>query len=283
MTTDIDFKTIKNVKILYIFSIISACIISTIFSILKFYNYKFDVVDIFNCSNNTNYNCYNEIKIPLVFFQTFYSILINFFILIHFSLIFFFHSNNISLYTEQLKENNYGLDIISQQFIEIKYNYNISVSYFNILFSISASCGFVSILFFLINLETNYLNNDVRSYLSLILFTIMIINFHIILNRISNNIKNLKQITANNKFMITFFERKHNYQTIDLNNLENLEIKNYIIDIENGRSIDWIIFNTLLNEKWDNFDIFGFDWDNGNILIKIISLILTVIIGKNII
>lgn len=269
----------KKFKSIYIFFYIFSFTVALTFSLLKFYNYNFYVVDVLG-NNSTNL----EIRSSLVFFQTFYSLLLNLFIIFHFIIIFKQHYENIELYNKQLYNENYKLYVISQQIIDIKYNYNISINKLNKIFSASVSCGFITIFFFIKNLESDYTRNDINSYLNVIIFTILLLSFHVILNKNDDKIKDLKQYTANSKYMRLFLDRKNDNYKIDIDNynLKEISLKNFILDLENGNSIDWYIFNKILNEEWGSFEIFGFDWDNGNIIIKLVSLIVILVIGFDI-
>ena len=88
--------------------------------------------------------------------------------------------------------------------------------------------------------------------------------------------------TKNVNFFINYnFENN----SIELNNINQNELsfKNYLIDIENSQSIDWIIFNEIIRQKWKQFEVFGIEINNSSIIIKIISIFLILIIGKQII
>ena len=67
-----------------------------------------------------------------------------------------------------------------------------------------------------------------------------------------------------------------------LNNNE-LEIKNFFIDIENSKSIDWIIFIEILKLNWSKFNIFGVDIENSTIIRKLISVVILILFGRVII
>ena len=69
-------------------------------------NFKFDIIDNLPFIDNI------IIKCVFVFFQTFYTLLINLFVLLHFIIIFFHHSKNISLFSVQLENEQYQLYVI---------------------------------------------------------------------------------------------------------------------------------------------------------------------------
>lgn len=66
-------------------------------------------------------------------------------------------------------------------------------------------------------------------------------------------------------------------------NPKELEIKNFFIDIENSKSIDWIIFIEILKLNWSKFNIFGVDIENSTIIRKLISVVILILFGRVII
>ena len=79
---------------------------------------------------------------------------------------------------------------------------------------------------------------------------------------------------------IIFRQIKYNLEKINNN---ELEIKNFFIDIENSKSIDWIIFIEILKLNWSKFNIFGVDIENSTIIRKLISVIILILFGRVII
>jgi hypothetical protein len=278
----------KNIKIFYICSIVFSFLTAIIFAILKKLDYiTFDSIDYLNIHpnniNSTN-NITSNVTTSIMFFNVFYTLIIDAIIIFHFILIFNYHANNISVYSEQLQdENEFQLTTITQQLIEIRYNYNESVSLFNKTFSINVSCGFIIIFFFAETLITDYTQNSPRSYMSVLLFITIILGFQIIINKIKNNLDDLKQYSANNRFMNRILGRKKENYIVDLENIGVISVKHMLLDIENAETLDWIVFNKVLDMEFTGFDLFGFDWDNGAVILKFIAIIITYVLGANLI
>ena len=279
-------KIKEKIKTFYICSITASFVIALVFAILKHLEYiSFDSIDDLNINpydiNATN-NITNDLLTSVLFFNIFYTLIIDAIIIFHFILIFNYHANNISVYAEQLEdENEFQLTDITQQLIEIRHNYNDSVSYFNRIFSINVSCGFIIIFFFIETIIKDFTQNTARSYLSVIMFVSIILGFHIIINKIKNNIDDLKQFSASNKYMNAILGRKKENYIIDVKNINGINLKHMLLDIENACTLDWMVFNGVLDMEFSGFDLFGFDWDNGNVIIKFVAIIVTYVIGSD--
>ena len=137
-------------------------------------------------------------------------------------------------------------------------------------------------------INNNYV--DLLTIRSSIYFFISVIPFHFIITNISDNIDGIKSIIDNNRYIRLFLERKK--ETYNLNmelseldsyNTNELNFKNYLLEIENGDSIDWMILNNVINQKWKSFEVFGFQISNNDIILKLASLLILLLIGKSII
>ena len=59
-------------------------------------------------------------------------------------------------------------------------------------------------------------------------------------------------------------------------------IKNIYNNVEqSGSSIDWLILNNILNNKWTTIDLFGISFDDGSGISKSIALTTTIIAMLN--
>ena len=56
--------------------------------------------------------------------------------------------------------------------------------------------------------------------------------------------------------------------------------RQYITMTENGTSIDWLILNTILQEKWVNFEFFGIPLNDGQLIKRCFGLAI-MILGIN--
>jgi hypothetical protein len=86
-----------------------------------------------------------------------------------------------------------------------------------------------------------------------------------------------------------YITRKKNLYTIkidnDLSKIDTNEInfKNFILDMENGQSIDWLIFSNILQQPLRPIEIYGIEISNSSIITKIVSIFIFIIIGIQII
>lgn len=274
---------IKN-KFFYfavVISIIISLALSILYSILSLNNYNFTLIE----HLYTN----NILKFVATFLYVFYSSLIRLYSVIIFLVIFYTLSIYIKDCENIITRENFSIPTICQQFIEIRHKYGEAVNNLNIILSTNIICNFISVYLMIIKISKNeYV--DLLTIRSFIYFLISIIPFHFIISNISDNIDGIKSLIDNNRYIRLFLERKKdtyslNIELSELNsyNSNQLNFKNYLLEIENGDSIDWMILNNVTNQNWKSFEILGFQVNNNDIILKILSLLLFLWIGKSII
>ena len=276
----LDIKYRKSTLNLMIFALILSIFISTLGVYL---NIKF--------SFNLTDNIFNKIfSNYCLFFILFYSSLSK----CNISILFFTIMSNISKFLKKFidnkirNNNNYFIDEISMEYLILKRNYNKTIYVFNDL--IGNMIGFYTIPSFYYLSHFNKVNFDFTYYIGLSYYVFFCIFFQYYLLEISSNVTYLKSICSKNKSINEYISRKKNIYLFESNSIQinkinqnELSFKNYLIDIENAQSIDWIIFDTIINQKWNQFDILGIEIDNSTIIMKIFSIFLILIIGKQII
>ena len=118
-------------------------------------------------------------------------------------------------------------------------------------------------------------------------------------NDISESIDNM--ITLDNDTIITIRERVNNNKVKIINNdvdenntieLEDLDneyydndkiknhklLKNIFNNVDQtGSSVDWIILNNILNNKWTSINLFGISFDDGSGISKSLALTTTIV------
>ncbi len=274
---------IKNKLLFYSFilSFITTLGLCIFYSLLSFYNINFILIkQLFS-------NKYHRIIITLIYI--FYSSLIRFYSLIIFLIVFY----TISVYIKDCQEiiiaENFSIPTIIQQFIEIRHKYGSSVKNLNFILSSNIVCNFISVYLMIINLSNGKVI-DILTIRSSFYFFISIIPFHFILVNISDNIQGIKSIIDNNRYIRLFLERKKESYNLNLEmteldnyNINEINFKNYILEIENGDSIDWMILNNVINQQWKAFEVFGFEINNNDIIFKLFSLLLLLWLGKSVI
>lgn len=246
-----------------------------------------------NIKNNFNLtdNSFNKFfSNYCLFFILFYSTLSK----CNISILFFTIMSNISNFLKNFIENkirynnNYYIDEISIEYLILKRNYNKTIFVFNDL--IGNMIGFYTIPTFYYLSHFKKVNFDFTYYIGLVYYVFFCFFFQYYLLEINSNISYLKSICSKNKSINDYISRKKNIYLFENNSIQinkinqnELSFKNYLIDIENAQSIDWIIFDTIINQKWNQFDVLGIDIDNSTIIMKIFSIFLILIIGKQII
>ena len=267
------------------YSFISSFIISLglciFYSILSVNNTNFILIE--QLYNN------NTLKSIATFIYIFYSSQIRLYTIIIFFIVFYTLSVYIKDCEEIIQRENFSIPTIIQQFIEIRHKYGGAVKNLNIILSSNIFCNFISVYLMIINIsESKYI--DLLTIRSSIYFFISIIPFHIIISNIHNNIDGIKSIIDNNRYIRLFLERKKESYKLNIElselanyNINELNFKNYLLEIENGDSIDWMILNNVINQKWKPFEVFGFEINNNDIIIKLFSLLILLWIGKSII
>ena len=169
----------------------------------------------------------------------------------------------------------------------LKRNYNKTIVNFNDIMSNMIGFSSIPSFYILSNLGKKF---DFMYYNGFSIFLLMSCVFHYYLSKIDNDIDYLKSTCIKNRSISDYITRKKNIyffesNAIELENINSNELsfKNYLVDVENSQSIDWLIFDKIINEKWRDFEIFGVKINNSSIIIKIFSLFLILILGKQII
>ena len=262
-------------------TIVTSIILGIIFVILSINNINIILID--QLTNN------NILKSINTFFYIYYSSQIRIYSSIIFFSVFFTISNYIKNYKSLLSNSDYSIPEICQQFLEIRYKYGKGVKYLNNILSTTITFNFIPCCMLFINIFNNK-STDLLSIKSSIYFILSITFFHIILVSIDDSIASIRNIIDNNKYLRLFLERKTdnyslNIELDELNNMNSNQInfKNYLLEIENGNSIDWMIINNITSQPWKSFEIFGYQWNNNDIISKLLSLIILLSIGKAII
>ena len=270
----------KIINPLFVLILVLSIIVSIIYCILSSFNVNFILI------NELTDNIY--LKIPIIFLYSFYSSVIRLYSCLIFYSIFFTILRYIKDFKATILEENYNIPTICQYYLEIKHKYASAVGNLNVILSTNILCNYISVYLFINNIfESNFI--DLLTVRSVIYFFICIIPFHYIITSISDYRDKINFIINNNRYIRMFLERKKdNYgMNIELSTLgdynnNELTFKNYLLEIENGDSIDWMILNNVIVHQWKPFEIFGFEFGNNEIILKLLSLFIFLWIGKSI-
>lgn len=277
------FLNVKYRKITKILMIISI-LISLITAGIGIYLNTICDIGLINNKFNSIFNNY------CLFFVLFYSTISK----LNISILFFIIISNILDFLKQFinkkikNTNNYYIDELSIEYLIIKRNYNKTIFVFNNIIANILTYYSIPTFYFLNNI-TN-ISFDYSYYIGVVFYVVFCCFFQYFLAKISSANDYLYSLCTKNRSINDYISRKKNIylfeeKGIELNNINQNELnfKNYLIDIENSQSIDWIIFNEIIRQDWKSFEIFGIQINNSNLIIKIISLFLILIIGKQII
>jgi len=267
-------------KILMILSLFLSLVISSVGVYLNLHNNFILTSNSFNIIFN-NYS---------LFFLLFYSSLSK----LNIAIIFFVIISNIldflkNFIDDKIKNtNNYYIDELSIEYLILKRNYNKTIFVFNDIIGNMITLYTIPVFYFLTNISI--ISFDYMYYTNVIYYVIFSSFFQYYLTKINDSNDYLNSLCTKNRSINDYISRKKNIylfenNSIELNNINQNELsfKNYLIDIENSQSIDWIIFNEIIRQKWKQFEVFGIEINNSSIIIKIISIFLILIIGKQII
>lgn len=271
----------KIINPVLVICFILSFILSIVYSVLSGYNYNFLLID--QLTQN------NYLKYLITFFYTFYSSCIRLYCCVIFFSVFFTIKTYLNDCKDIILKEEFNIITICEHFLEIKHKYSKAVNKLNFILSTNIICNFLSVHFLIIKVfENEYL--DLLTVRSSIYFLISVLTFHFILADISNNTDSIKSLIDNNKYIRLFLSRKkESYQlNIELSELNSynpnqLNLKNYLLGIENGDSIDWMILNNIINQNWKPFEILGFEISNKDIVFKLFSLLVLLWIGNEII
>jgi|SaaInlStandDraft_5_1057022.scaffolds.fasta_scaffold06358_6 hypothetical protein len=274
-----NFKIKLSFLLKFIFCI--SIIIASTFAILLNNKYTFFIL-------TTGLSGNNIINTYALFFLSFYSIhiklsCITFFLIFINNLI-----DHLTNFITIIKQNNTDINNLVQQYLEIRHKYNGIIFVFNNIIANIISFSVLSCLYFILK-KCNYELFDLMYIINFSFFCIFCILFHCYTNIIDDNIKYLKSLNDKNTHIKEYITRKKNLYTIkidnDLSKIDTNEInfKNFILDMENGQSIDWLIFSNILQQPLRPIEIYGIEISNSSIITKIVSIFIFIIIGIQII
>ena len=219
-----------------------------------------------------------------LFFLTFYSFKIRLSSLLYFQVIISEIESIFSEYVNYLKDHNSEVINLISQFLELKNNFNKVIFAFNEIFSVIILITYVSTIYFIDELIKNSIY-DLFLLSNTIYFLIYIICFGYYLDEINDKKDYLSSLSLKNKSVRSNLSRKTNLYTIkDISSLDDINLneiifKSYIVDIENGKSIDWLIFNNILCQEFKSFEMFGVSINNSSLISKLVTISLVTLVG----
>lgn len=209
--------------------------------------------------------------------------------LITISCILKIHHNRIKNYKTKMENiisddiKKIKIDILIKDYSDMKSFHSDTISALNSIFSSITMLGILGCLFTTLNYGTNFVTWLTAFDISC--FVIVEIIFIYIIGKLKDSISYIKYLIDSPKFTDIFLNRNNNLNPeLKLNKKSSMEqniifikeksILTVIKSLENSDSLDWIILNDKLSEEWDNFYIFGFEFDDLTIIQKLFSIII---------
>ncbi len=299
-------KKLKDYHTTILIMFIISNIISTILALIAIVL----LIDGYNIINYTHlYNNANNVEriflIITLFIDCIYAYNIFFVNIIIFAIILHYQRVNIQEYLGRMEEiidgNIHDMTITSviDEFVKMQSYYKKSVENLNHIFASVTAIGIIGGYFVVINSGTSFVS--IFSYIDMALFLIIEAVYIFSINKINDTKNGIRTLIGSATFVSKFLNRKilspiygdtydklHKARRIDssitdrLNDedvdkkidlLKNMTFRSIILSTENGIELDWIILYNKLSENWQPFTLFGYDFDDTQIIQKLIVLI----------
>ena len=161
-------------------------------------------------------------------------------------------------------KKSFSLEKFSINLLTVKYDYEEVIQKIQNLFSLLIFCGFTS-MYFTIRFIFLY---DWRSIVHTLVLNIILIysifKLYLILKSIDDLKSKLNHNIKNNGILRQYLVRQEIPNTLSTKDEEfsnKVGYLNYSYSLETGRSVDFIIFNDIINSKWKELEFFGFEYD----------------------
>ena len=201
-----------------------------------------------------------------------------------FTLVFCKHCKILNEYINKLENENVSknssltINIIIQEILSIRHSLDKSINHFKNIFSSITLLGAMGFAILIERIKAG--NIDLFHWASFIIYFIVQIIFVIVIIRVSKHQNYLSTYIKEPLFVEKFIKR---YTIGDVKKrFENKNPELLIINMEeeNASTIDWIILNKMVKEKWTEFSVFGIEIQDFNLIKKGILLV-TLIVTLN--
>lgn len=181
---------------------------------------------------------------------------------------------NIILYLNNIHYSSKNVDQLSfmcNKIIQIRHYLHISIKNFENILSAVSVLGAIAIGYILKSYQ--HYNWGEFGIHSLILYFILQIIFFYSVYIVSNQKERLHTLLNSPKIVKQFLARINddkdeleNSDTINLDFSSDLFSHRKHTEIDNATSLDWLILNNVLNQKWTQFTVFGVTLEDGSLL-----------------
>jgi hypothetical protein len=253
-------------KIIASFSVIFAIIELILLIMLKHPSGTDIYSTLYNPANKVE-RCFLSI---LYFVSNIYSINIFFSNVFAFSVVFRIHSLDIQSFYDKVKNNNYIVSEMCNNYIRLRNDYEYSVEKLNFTFSTIVLIGGISTYINIIDIKDGKITSSQIMY-SIAFILIMLIYLKSILVLKSSR-DDIGSIAYSNRTVEKLLTRHEIHGSITSNSNLDIsssaprnntnEIRSAILDTENADTLDWLVQYTIMGGKWDTFKLFGFEFDD---------------------
>jgi len=195
------------------------------------------------------------------------------------------------LFTEFISDYQKEIELptISKEFNQFKDTNNNSIHDLNNMFSSMTIIGGVSV-YFLILLYA-FPKYSVSHYVDIAIYAVVEIIYFYTIYELKNHVQNIVSLGNSPKFMNRFLHKTKfltmGGEQIEMGNeiitlelvgentkiIKEMGMRTMVRTSENTNALDWLIFNAILMEKWEYFQLFGFDINDATIIKKILAIV----------
>lgn len=248
-------------------SIVIISVIYTLLSaILKINDIEYNSkLDIFNFSNKSLF-----IKILIILFDIIREAVSTSVILIvifSFYIVFFKQVETIEntiIYLDNMdftKKNSEQLSFMCKQIIQIRHQLHKSIKYMENMFSCLVIIGGITIGYIIRSYKKYSISE--MGLKSISIYVLLQCLFFYLIYIVTNQKERLHKLVNSPKIVTNFLSR---IEDDNDNLILDINQKQLNLERNNASSIDWLILNNVLNQKWTEFTVFGITIEDGTLL-----------------
>ena len=158
----------------------------------------------------------------------------------------------------------FSLVKFSINLLTVKYDYEVVIKKIQNLFSLLIFFGFTSMYFTVRFIFLQDWKSIVHTIVLNIILIYSIFKLYLILKSIDDLKSKLNHNIKNSGILRQYLLRQEIPDKLSIEDEEfgnKVSYLNYSYSLETGRSIDFIIFNDIINSKWKELEFFGFEYD----------------------
>lgn len=283
----------KNIKkpLIYTFWLYIGFILSFVLSLFNIimFNLNLDIIVYSDVIIKYPYLWLKIILNIILFTDKFICYLCLFVNMISFLYVKIYFKNKINNFSKKIKLhslNNYTniIGSVGEEFFRFKKEYNKMISKLNHIFSFFNITGLLALYFLIKNMTQGIFH--IMEITNIILFIVIDGIYIFVISQVNDIIGEIKNSMISIDF-ITLILNKNDDIKILKNSSETNDIAynskiSAISSSKTSEALDWIIMKDILNSDWKTFNIFGFSITDSYILHRIATVIITLLITRDI-